>query len=87
MIANSIRLTVAALASATVPVCAQLVATPYSKTGIYRVNQTVGWTIAIAPEQQGAPGLYSYTITENGQRTIKSGTLAGVSDGSNASAR
>jgi cephalosporin-C deacetylase len=53
----------------------QLVATPYSKTGIYRVNETVGWTIAVAAGQHASPGSYTYTVTENGQRAIKSGIL------------
>jgi cephalosporin-C deacetylase len=76
MIALSMRFSAAALVIAGLPLSAQqLVATPYSKTGIYRVNLTVGWTVAVAPGQHAASGAYSYTVTENGQRSIKSGTL------------
>src|SRR5262245_28521620 len=75
MTVTSPRAFVAALTLATAPVHAQLVATPYSKTGVYRVNQTVGWTVGLAPGQTLVAGAYSYTITENGQRAIKSGTI------------
>jgi len=72
----SIRLCVVALSIGIVPVHAQqLVATPYSRTGIYHANETVGWTVAVAAGQQASPGTYTYTVTENGQRAIKSGTL------------
>ena len=53
----------------------QLIATPYSKAGIYHVNEIVGWTIAVAAGQHAAPGGYAYTVTENGQRQLKSGTI------------
>jgi cephalosporin-C deacetylase len=76
MIANSMRLSAVALATAFLPVHAQqLVATPYSKTGIYRVNETVGWTVGLAGGQAARSGDYTYTVTENGQRQIKTGTL------------
>jgi len=73
--ATPIRLSVA-LSIAIVPVGAQqLVATPYSKTGIYKANETVGWTVAAAPGGRVAQGAYTYTITENGQRPIRSGVV------------
>ena len=76
MISRSIRLSAAVFAIAIAPAGAQqLVATPYSKTGIYRVNEPLGWSIALAPGQQAAPGAYTYTITENGQRTLRTGSL------------
>jgi cephalosporin-C deacetylase-like acetyl esterase len=53
----------------------QLVVTPYDKTGIYAVNKTVGWTVAVAAGQQAAPGAYAYVVKENGQRPIKNGSL------------
>src|SRR5262249_26111292 len=42
---------------------------------IYRVNETIGWTVSVAEGQQAASGGYTYTVTENGQRAIKSGVL------------
>ncbi len=70
------RLCVVALATAVAPVCAQqIVATPFVKSDIYRVNEAVGWTIAVAAGQRVPGGVYTYTITENGRRTIKSGTF------------
>ena len=73
---SPIRLCVVALSTAIVPVHAQkLVAKPYSKTGIYRINETVGWTVGVAPGDHVASGAYTYTITENGQRELKSGTV------------
>jgi cephalosporin-C deacetylase-like acetyl esterase len=76
MTAISIRLAAAGLVFAVVPVQAQkLLATPYSKTGIYRINETVGWTVTVAPGDKAASGAYTYAITENGQRSIKSGTI------------
>src|SRR5581483_2247030 len=53
----------------------QLVATPYQKTGIYHVGETVGWTVAVAPGQHAAPGAYAYVVKENGGPVIKSGSL------------
>jgi cephalosporin-C deacetylase-like acetyl esterase len=53
----------------------QLVARPYSTSGIYRVGETVGWTISLGAGQRAMPGAFDYTITENGQRPIKSGML------------
>lgn len=59
-----------------VPLAAQqLVATPYSKTGIYKLNETVGWTVALAAGQPASAGAYTYVVKENGARTLKSGTL------------
>ena len=71
-----IRVCVVSLSIAIAPVHAQkLVAAPYSKTGIYRINETVGWTVGVAPGDHVASGTYTYTITENGQREIKSGAV------------
>ncbi len=70
------RLCVVALAIAAAPLHAQqIVATPFAKSDIYRVNETLGWTIGIAAGQKAPSGPYSYTITENGQRAIKAGTF------------
>ena len=52
-----------------------LVATPYDKTGIYGIGQTVGWTIALGEGQQAAPGEYSYAVRENGGAAIKNGSF------------
>ena len=72
----SIRIAAAPLAIFAFPLGAQqLVATPYSKPGIYRVHETVGWTIAVAAGQRASTGTFTYTVTENGQRTIKSGII------------
>ena len=52
-----------------------LVATPYSKTGIYAANETVGWSIRVAPGQTAAAGAYTFVAKENGVRVITSGSL------------
>jgi cephalosporin-C deacetylase len=76
MISPSIRFSIAALTIFAPRVGAQqLVAVPYSTSGIYHVNETVGWKITLANNHQLTPGSYTYTITENGRRTIKSGAL------------
>lgn len=76
MTATSIRCSAAALTIFVLPVHAQqIVATPFAKSDIYRVNEPLGWTVAVAAGQKAPSGGYTYTITENGQRTIKSGTL------------
>lgn len=54
----------------------RLVTTPYDKSGIYGVGKTVGWTIALAPEQQASPGEYQYVVKENGGPVIKSGSFS-----------
>jgi cephalosporin-C deacetylase-like acetyl esterase len=70
------RLAIGLVGLAVAPVGAQqLLATPYAKSDIYRVNETVGWTIGVAEGPRAARGVYTYTVTENGQRVIKSGTL------------
>jgi cephalosporin-C deacetylase-like acetyl esterase len=76
MTVSPIRLCIVALSIALLPVHAQqIVATPYSKTGIYRINETVGWTVGVAAGEHVAAGAYTYTVTENGQREIRSGTI------------
>ncbi len=76
MSAPSTKLLVVALVIAGLPARAQqLTATPYSKTGIYHVNETIGWTIGLASGQRASPGAYTYTVTENGQRQIKTGSI------------
>lgn len=57
------------------PAGAQLVATPYQKTGIYAAKQTVGWTIAAAPGTPLPNGPYSYVVKVNGVKPVKSGTF------------
>ncbi len=76
MNANSMRLSAVALATAFLPAHAQqLVAAPYSKTGIYHAHETVGWTVGLASGQSASPGVYTYVVTANGQRQIKTGTI------------
>lgn len=53
----------------------RLAAVPYEKTGIYALQKTVGWTVSVASGDKAAPGAYSYVVKENGQRTIKEGSL------------
>ena len=53
----------------------QLIATPHDKTGIYAVNQTVGWTISVATGEHATPGAYTYVVKQNGAKSIKTGTL------------
>src|SRR5437868_336958 len=56
-------------------VAQRLVAVPYEKTGIYALRKTVGWTINVASGERAAAGAYAYVVKENGQRTIKTGSL------------
>ncbi|MEP6619735.1 MAG: acetylxylan esterase [bacterium] len=52
-----------------------LVGTPYDKSGVYKLGQTVGWTVAVASGQQPSPGAYPYRILKNGAVQIGAGTL------------
>ena len=52
-----------------------VIATPYDRTGIYGIRQTVGWTITLAPDQLPSAGPYPYVVTENGGTVITRGTL------------
>ena len=50
-------------------------ATPYEKTGMYGIGQTVGWNIALAPGQHASEGSYPYVVLENGGPVIARGSL------------
>jgi cephalosporin-C deacetylase-like acetyl esterase len=53
----------------------KLAVTPYDPSGIYGVNETVGWTIRVADGQHASAGVYTYVVKENGGRPIKNGSL------------
>jgi cephalosporin-C deacetylase-like acetyl esterase len=73
---NSLVLSVAVVLSVADGAFAQqLVTTPYDKSGIYDVGETVGWTIALAAGEQASRGEYRYVVKENGGPVIKSGTF------------
>ena len=52
-----------------------LTTTPYETSGIYRIGQTVGWNVALAPGQQASAGLYPYVVLQNGGPVIARGVL------------
>jgi cephalosporin-C deacetylase-like acetyl esterase len=53
----------------------QLNFTPFHKNGIYDLDETAGWTVAL-PQGTAAPtGGYTYVIRKNNLDTIKTGTL------------
>src|SRR5579863_6777091 len=51
----------------------QLSATPDEPDGIYRLGETVGWSIALPADAQ--PPAFHYTIKKNQLETIQSGDL------------
>src|SRR5947199_3719050 len=64
----------AAIASAQrAPIAQQLVFTPYHASGIYEVGETVGWTVASAPD---APAYaFKWTARRNNAVVLKEGKL------------
>ena len=51
----------------------QISATPDHPDGIYRLGETVGWSISQAADAQ--PQKYHYAVKKNDFETIQSGTL------------
>lgn len=49
--------------------------TPFHRDGIYRRGEPAGWTVSVDKGAHIAPGAYHYTIREDDDRIIKSGTL------------
>ena len=53
----------------------QLTFTPFHSDGLYRTGERVGWTVAVAPDQQPAAGRYTYTVKRDGLRVIGTGSF------------
>ena len=49
--------------------------TPYHDTGIYQLNETVGWNVTVPDGATPPTNHYSYTIKKNNQTVLKSGEL------------
>src|SRR5579863_1660495 len=53
----------------------ELNVTPYHKSAIYKIGETVGWNVAL-PDGMAAPtNNYTYSIRKNSQTVVKSGEL------------
>ncbi len=56
--------------------CAQrLVARPDHATGIYGRNETIGWSVSVAPGYTASPGSYTVRVLENGAVPVSTSTM------------
>src|SRR5689334_9877377 len=55
------------------PIAQQLTFTPYHASGIYRIGETVGWTVKPGPETPTYS--YKWTIRRNNAVVLKEGKL------------
>jgi len=71
------NLTVAAsiLLGATVATAQQLSFTPFNSSGIYRIGERAGWTIAPSGGATVPDGNYTYTIRKNNLEVLQTATL------------
>jgi cephalosporin-C deacetylase-like acetyl esterase len=72
---RSIRLSIAALALASLADAQQLNFAPFHSTGIYRIGEKAGWTVTLPKDAPAAAAKYTYEIKKNNFAAIKTGTL------------
>ena len=73
-----LRALIALCFSTTFCAAQELTLTPFNTTGIYKLNEKAGWTVAL-PNGASPKGKYTYTLKKNNFDTIKSGDLDLVS--------
>ncbi len=76
--ARSLGLTLAAclLPLAALAALPQIQFTPLHADGIYRLGQTVGWTVTVPPGAPSPRGRFAYTIKRNDLDVVKTGSFS-----------